>query len=254
MSFIKCNKFILINKLLKKNKYFRNKFCFLFYVKFNKSVKNWKYNWKWLLWKYSFCQKIVTWRQVARSCSKWLHVAQLGAKSGQKAPLGFTWSHIFCGSMWLYLANCSSHIRDTLRHLTPSGAMLCLIFFPPHGVTLRHILINNLVVEMWPNKKNSCTSLSYISPHSTTKWYLKMWLNVAEKKFFITTLRHLATKCGKMARICEPQFARLSYIKPQKMWRQVEPHGPKWRFYDKWSISTVYKLLKKLKNANEITN
>ena len=46
-----------------------------------------------------------------------------------------------------------------------------------------------------------------------------MWRNVAEKlKILSITLHHLA-------RICEPQFATLSHIEPQKMWRKVEPQG-----------------------------
>ena len=43
-----------------------------------------------ILWKYSICHKIATWRQVAQS-----------------------------GSMWLNVPNYGSHIRSTLRHMEP---------------------------------------------------------------------------------------------------------------------------------------
>ena len=81
------------------------------------------------------------------------------------------------------------------------------------------------------------------------------------KKLFLKHhIQSLGAKWRYVPRICEPQITTLSHIKPQRMWGQVEPKKnwrhielkkcgatlshfeplcAKWRFYDKWSISTV---------------
>ena len=84
-----------------------------------------------------FCHKIATWREVAQS--------------------GSMLRNIFCGSMWLYVANFDSHIRDTLRYLKPSGAKWRNVaenffFHAPHFATWRQYLNYNVtqcVANMW---------------------------------------------------------------------------------------------------------
>ena len=150
--------------------------------------------------------------------SKWLNVVQCGAIGRQVVPLGATYFvakcdsmlrivvHIQCGAKWPHLA--------TWCQVVKCGGMW-----------------RNVVIKL---KK----ILNHISPHFTTfnhkMIFFKMWPNVFESgaMHHIALLVPLGAKWSNLAHIYEPQFATLSNIKTQSMWRQVAPHWTTFRHFE----------------------